>query len=107
MPQPRKLTAAFFARSVHAVAPDLIVIFEALHDMSHPVDVLRGARELLAADGDLIVVDERTADAFGGIALDNPISVTVDCPEHVGIPFLFERDVALTSTFVAHGEVNR
>ena len=41
------------------------------------------------------------------IALDNPISVTVDCPEHVGIPFLFERDVALTSTFVAHGEVNR
>jgi len=41
------------------------------------------------------------------VGLDQPISVTVDCPEHVGIPFLFERDVHLTSTFVARGQVNR
>ena len=27
---------------------DLVTIFEALHDMSYPVDVLRTARELLA-----------------------------------------------------------
>jgi hypothetical protein len=43
----------------------------------------------------------------GAVALDQPISVTVDCPQHVGIPFLFERDVTLSSTFVARGEVDR
>jgi hypothetical protein len=43
----------------------------------------------------------------GTVGLDQPISVTVDCPEHVGIPFLFERDVQLSSTFVARGEVDR
>lgn len=41
------------------------------------------------------------------VGLDQPISVTVDCPKHVGIPFLFERDVQLSSTFVARGEVDR
>jgi Flp pilus assembly protein TadG len=41
------------------------------------------------------------------VQLDQPIRVTVACPEHVGIPFLFERDVQLTSTVVARGEVNR
>jgi hypothetical protein len=43
----------------------------------------------------------------GSVRLDQPISVTVDCPQHVGIPFLFERDVQLSSTFVARGEVDR
>jgi hypothetical protein len=40
-------------------------------------------------------------------AFDEPIAVTVRCPQHVGIPFLFERDVQLQSTFVAHSEVNQ
>jgi len=40
------------------------------------------------------------------VPLDEPIAVTVRCPQHVGIPFLFERDVDITSTFVARGEVN-
>jgi 2-polyprenyl-3-methyl-5-hydroxy-6-metoxy-1,4-benzoquinol methylase len=52
---------------------DLALIFEALHDMSRPAEVLRTARELVSADGAVIVVDERAADAFGGIALDNPV----------------------------------
>jgi SAM-dependent methyltransferase len=52
---------------------DLVIIFEALHDMSRPVDALRVAREVLAPDGAVIVVDERAADAFKGIALDDPI----------------------------------
>ena len=52
---------------------DLVLIFEALHDMSRPVDVLRAARELLSPEGAVVVVDERTADAFIGMALDNPI----------------------------------
>lgn len=43
---------------------DLITIFEALHDMAHPVIVLSGLRELLAEDGSLVIGDERTADSF-------------------------------------------
>jgi SAM-dependent methyltransferase len=43
---------------------DLVTIFEALHDMSHPVDVLRAAGSLLAEGGSIIVADERVADTF-------------------------------------------
>jgi SAM-dependent methyltransferase len=43
---------------------DLVTIFEALHDMSYPVDVLRAARGLLSDGGCLLVGDERTADRF-------------------------------------------
>ena len=39
---------------------DLVTIFEALHDMSYPVDVLRAARALLAEGGVVLVGDERT-----------------------------------------------
>jgi SAM-dependent methyltransferase len=43
---------------------DLVTIFEALHDMSYPVEVLRALRGLLAEGGSLIVGDERTAERF-------------------------------------------
>ena len=43
---------------------DVVTIFEALHDMSYPVDVLRSLREMLVEGGSLIVGDERTADRF-------------------------------------------
>jgi SAM-dependent methyltransferase len=43
---------------------DLATIFEALHDMSHPVDVLRTARGLLSDGGRVLVADERTAEHF-------------------------------------------
>jgi hypothetical protein len=43
---------------------DLVTIFEALHDMGDPVGTLRTARALLAAGGDVLVADERVADAF-------------------------------------------
>jgi 2-polyprenyl-3-methyl-5-hydroxy-6-metoxy-1,4-benzoquinol methylase len=43
---------------------DLVTIFEALHDLSYPVDVLRAARGLLADDGVALIGDERTEDAF-------------------------------------------
>ena len=43
---------------------DAITILEALHDMSRPVDVLRAARDALAADGSLIIADEAVADTF-------------------------------------------
>jgi hypothetical protein len=43
------------------------------------------------------------------VALDQPISVTVRCPEDIGIPFLPVPSfhVELASTFVSRGEVNR
>ena len=43
---------------------DLVTIFEALHDMSRPVDVLRTLRALLAEGGSVIVGDERTAERY-------------------------------------------
>ncbi len=43
---------------------DFVTIFEALHDMSYPVDVLRAARELLADGGLALIGDERTEDSF-------------------------------------------
>jgi SAM-dependent methyltransferase len=43
---------------------DLVTIFEALHDMSYPVEVLRMARQLLCDGGCVLVGDERTADRF-------------------------------------------
>ena len=43
---------------------DLVCIFEALHDMAAPVDVLAAARAALAPGGAVLVADERVADAF-------------------------------------------
>jgi SAM-dependent methyltransferase len=42
----------------------LVTVFEALHDMSRPVDVLRALRGLVAEDGAVLVMDERVADSF-------------------------------------------
>ncbi len=47
---------------------DLVTIFEALHDMAHPVDALRAARRMLAPGGAVVVADERVADRFGAPA---------------------------------------
>jgi 2-polyprenyl-3-methyl-5-hydroxy-6-metoxy-1,4-benzoquinol methylase len=43
---------------------DLVTIFEALHDMSRPVDALREARAMLRAGGSVLVADERVDDEF-------------------------------------------
>jgi SAM-dependent methyltransferase len=43
---------------------DLITIFEALHDMNHPVEALRAARKSLADGGSVVVADERVAERF-------------------------------------------
>ena len=43
---------------------DLVTIFEALHDMSYPVEVLKAARSLLAEGGLMLIGDERTEDSF-------------------------------------------
>jgi predicted O-methyltransferase YrrM len=43
---------------------DLVTIFEALHDMSRPVDTLRAARQMLTEDGTLLVVDGLVGEEF-------------------------------------------
>lgn len=43
---------------------DLITIFEALHDMNHPVAALRSARASLTDGGSVLVADERVAERF-------------------------------------------
>lgn len=43
---------------------DVVTVFEALHDMSYPVEVLRALRGLLDDGGVVLVCDERTADRF-------------------------------------------
>src|SRR5262249_38290085 len=43
---------------------DLVTVFEALHDMSRPVEALRTARQLLDEGGFLLVADERVAEEF-------------------------------------------
>jgi SAM-dependent methyltransferase len=43
---------------------DLVTMFEALHDLTHPVEVLTAARMLLSAGGSVLVADERTAERF-------------------------------------------
>ena len=88
---------------------DLVVIFEALHDMSRPVHALRAAHDLLSPDGAVIVVDERAADAFIGMALDNPIerflyavSTTVCLPNS-----LAEQPSAAIGTVIRSSTVER
>jgi 2-polyprenyl-3-methyl-5-hydroxy-6-metoxy-1,4-benzoquinol methylase len=43
---------------------DLVTIFEALHDMNHPVEALRTARSMLTEDGSVVIADERVAERF-------------------------------------------
>jgi 2-polyprenyl-3-methyl-5-hydroxy-6-metoxy-1,4-benzoquinol methylase len=43
---------------------DLVCVFEAIHDMSRPVEALAGMRALAAPDGAVLVMDERTNDAL-------------------------------------------
>jgi 2-polyprenyl-3-methyl-5-hydroxy-6-metoxy-1,4-benzoquinol methylase len=43
---------------------DLVTCFEAVHDMSRPVESLRGMRSLLAEDGVLLIADENVAEQF-------------------------------------------
>jgi trans-aconitate methyltransferase len=53
------------ATTLAAYGPyDLVLILEALHDMSRPVDALAAARAALAPGGTVLVVDERVADRF-------------------------------------------
>ena len=43
---------------------DLVTCFEALHDMAHPVEALAAMRRMAGADGAVLIMDERAADAL-------------------------------------------
>jgi ubiquinone/menaquinone biosynthesis C-methylase UbiE len=47
-----------------ATAYDAVFIFEALHDMAHPVAALTAARQMLRPGGVCVVMDEKVADDF-------------------------------------------
>ncbi|MFD3406605.1 class I SAM-dependent methyltransferase [Kribbella sp. NPDC058693] len=49
---------------------DLVTILEALHDMSHPVDALSTARQMLAPGGSVLILDELVEDQFTAPASD-------------------------------------
>ncbi len=44
---------------------EVVTVFEAIHDMSRPVEALNSIRAILAPGGTVIVADERTAERFG------------------------------------------
>lgn len=44
---------------------DVVTMFECVHDMAHPVEVLETARRLVKPDGLVVVMDEAVGDAFG------------------------------------------
>lgn len=44
---------------------DVVTLFECVHDMSNPVEVLERARRLVKADGHVVVMDEAVGDEFG------------------------------------------
>jgi 2-polyprenyl-3-methyl-5-hydroxy-6-metoxy-1,4-benzoquinol methylase len=48
-----------------AAGYDVVTLFECVHDMAHPVEVLAGARRLVKPDGMVVVMDEAVGDAFG------------------------------------------
>jgi SAM-dependent methyltransferase len=43
---------------------DLVTIFEAVHDLARPVEVLASVRGLLADGGTVVIADEKVADSF-------------------------------------------
>lgn len=52
------------ADSTLSGAYDLVTVFEAIHDLPRPVEVLRTIRNLLVEGGTVIIADERTAETF-------------------------------------------
>jgi 2-polyprenyl-3-methyl-5-hydroxy-6-metoxy-1,4-benzoquinol methylase len=76
---------------------DLVTVFEAIHDMAHPVAALSAMRALAAPDGAVLVMDERTNDRM---TIGDPVeqylygnSVMVCLPTAMGEP-----DSAATGT---------
>lgn len=86
---------------------DLVTIFESLHDMSRPVEVLAKARGLLAPGGSVLVMDERVAEEFAapGDAIERLMyGFSVLCCLPVG---LADRPSAATGTVMRPATLRR
>jgi SAM-dependent methyltransferase len=61
-----RVTFAVRDAADHALAGryDLVTVFEAIHDMAHPVNALRTVRGLLAEGGSVLVADENVGEEF-------------------------------------------
>lgn len=80
---------------------DLVTIFEAVHDMAHPVEVLRNVRSLVAPGGTVIVMDEHVGESFEepgsldsffyGASLALCLPASLDAPGAVGTGAVMRR----------------
>jgi 2-polyprenyl-3-methyl-5-hydroxy-6-metoxy-1,4-benzoquinol methylase len=59
------------AATLSGAGYDVALMFEMLHDLAHPVEALRIAREALGPDGVVLVADEPVGDAYAGAADDD------------------------------------
>lgn len=70
----RGVSARFAVRDAAAVVSegpfDLVLVLEALHDMSRPREVLQAVRQVLAPAGSVLIADEKVADHFHAPADD-------------------------------------
>ena len=85
----------------------LVMIIEALHDMTRPVEVLRTARDLLTEDGSVLVVDTRAEERFTAPApqreqYEYGWSLIACLPDAMGDP-----DTAATGTVIRPATVHR
>jgi 2-polyprenyl-3-methyl-5-hydroxy-6-metoxy-1,4-benzoquinol methylase len=64
------VTAGGAAAGELAGSYDLVCIFDALHDMAQPVQVLRRCRELCASSGGVLLMEPRVEERFGAPAGD-------------------------------------
>ena len=58
------------AATLSGAGYDVATMFEMVHDLARPVDVLRAAREALGPGGVVLVADEKVGDAYAGPADD-------------------------------------
>jgi hypothetical protein len=70
-----------------------------------PAELDRVRREL--RDGGIDPAGCAVTASSDQVGLGEPVTVSVHCPQHLGIPFLLDRDVDLGATAVGRGEVNR
>jgi SAM-dependent methyltransferase len=62
--EPRVTFTVADAAELPAARFDVVLAFEALHDLPHPVEVLAAARRSLRPGGCVVVMDERVAERF-------------------------------------------
>ena len=86
---------------------DVATMFEMLHDLAHPVEVLRVAREALAPGGVVLVADEPVGDAYAGPADDEERRYHGWSLLHCLPASMTEPDSAATGTLIRPETVRR